>query len=121
MKPPVLTKTKDLPKSRESWLVERKGEVLFLNSTEAPKDLSKSRESQPEERKEEASSSSSIVGVVKIEPTTSEIMSNIIVQNQELAIAIVDNMYSSIGDILQRDLQIDHGEVSIWSRLDALG
>lgn len=48
-------------------------------------------------------------------------MSDIIVQNQELAIPKVDNAYSSVGDILQRDIWIEPSEASIWSRLDALG
>ena len=48
-------------------------------------------------------------------------MSDIIVQNQELAIATTDIAYSSVGNMLQRDLQIDLGEASIWSPLDALG
>ena len=121
MKPPVPTRPKDLPKLRESQPVERKGEVLSENLTEVPKDLSDLRESQPEERKDEASSSSSTVGVVEIESTTSETMSEIIVQNQELTIATADNTFSSVGDILQRDLWIEPGEASIWSRLDELG
>ena len=64
MKPPILTRPKDLLESRKSQPVERKGEVLSENSTEAPKDLSKLRESPPKERKDEASLSSSAVGVV---------------------------------------------------------
>ena len=63
----------------------------------------------------------SAVGVVEIELATLETMLDIIVQNQELAIATTDNTYSSVGDILQRDRQIDPGEASIWSRLDTLG
>ena len=74
MKPPILTRPKDLSKSRESQPSERKGEVLSKNLTEAPKDLSESRESRPEERKDESLSSSSTFGVVELEPTTSEIM-----------------------------------------------
>ena len=62
-----------------------------------------------------------MVGVVQLEMTTLEILSDIVVQNQDLAIVIVDNAYSSVGNILQRDLQIEPSEVSIWSRLDALG
>ena len=46
MKPPVPTRPKDLPKSRESRLVERKGEVLSEISMEEPKDLPESRESR---------------------------------------------------------------------------
>ena len=74
------------------------------NSTEAPKDLSELRESRLEERKDEASSSSSAVGVVELEPMTSETMLEIIVKNQELEIAIANIMYGSVGDILQRYL-----------------
>ena len=121
MKPPIPTRPKDLLESRESQLVERKGEVMSKNSTEAPKDLSKLRESRPKERKDEALSSSSLVGVVEIEPMTSETMWEIIVQNQELAISTTNITYASVGDILQRDLWIELGEASIWSRLDALG
>ena len=64
MKSHILTRPKDLPKSRESQLDERKGEVLSKNSIDAPKDISKLRESRPEERKDEASLSSSVVGVI---------------------------------------------------------
>ena len=49
---------------------------------------------------------------------------NIVLQNQELEIATITNSmsaYSSVGIILQRDLQIKPGEASIWSQLDALG
>lgn len=60
-------------------------------------------------------SSSSVVGVVQIESTTSEIMLDMIVKNQELAIAAADNAYSSVGNILQRDLWIEPGEATIWS------
>ena len=56
MKAHIPTRPKDLPESRESWPVERKGEVLSENLTNMPKDLSESRESQPEERKDESSS-----------------------------------------------------------------
>ena len=100
MKPSVSTRPKDLLESRESQPVERKGEVLSKNSTEAPKDLYESRESRTEERKDEASSSSSMIRMVKIEPTTSETTQDIIVQNQELAIAIEDITYALVGDIL---------------------
>ena len=48
-------------------------------------------------------------------------MSDILVQNKELAIAIVDNTYSLVGNILHRDLWIEPGEASIWSQLDVLG
>ena len=62
-----------------------------------------------------------MVRVVQIESMTSYILSDIIVQNQELAITTTDNAYLLVGNILQRDLQIKPGEASIWSRLDALG
>ena len=93
--------------------MERKGEVLSGNSTDAPKDLYESRESRPKERKDEASSSSSMVGVVQIEMMTSKILLDIILQNQELAIITTNNAYSSVGNILQRDLWIEPGEASI--------
>ena len=115
MKPPILTRPKDLLESRESQRVERKGEVLSKNSTEAPKDLSESREIQSEERKDDASSSLSVVVVIQIETTTSKIMSDVIVHNQDVAIATIDNAYSLVGNILQRDLQIELGEATIWS------
>ena len=95
--------------------MERKGEDLSENSTDAPRDLYESRESRPKERKDEASLSSSMVGVVQIEMTTSEILSDIIVQNQELAISTTNNTFLSVGDILQRDIWIKPGDVSIWS------
>ena len=47
----IPTRPKDLPESRESRPVQRKGEVLSKNSTKAPKGLSESRESQLEEGK----------------------------------------------------------------------
>ena len=100
MKSHISTRPKDLPEWRESQPVERKGEVMSKNSTDVPKDLFESRESRLEERKDEASSSSSTVGVVQIEMTTSKNLSNILVQNQELAIAIANNAYSSVGNIL---------------------
>ena len=56
--------------------------------------------------------------------TTSKFFSNILIQNEELAITTTANprnTYSSVGSILQRDLRIESGEASIWSRLDALG
>ena len=71
MKPPVPTKPKDLPKSREIRPVERKGEVSSEISMEELKYLPDLRESRPEERKGEASSSSSTVRMVKIESTVS--------------------------------------------------
>ena len=124
MKPPVLTRPKDLPELRESRPEKRKGEALSEDSTIVPKDLSESRESRPKEREDESLLSSSVVGVIQIETTTSEILSNILIQNQELAITTTVNpmnAYSSVGSILQRDLQIEPSEASIWSRLYALG
>ena len=41
--------------------------------------------------------------------------------NQGLAIVAGNNSYASVVDILQRDLRIESGEASIWSRLDELG
>ena len=121
MKPPVPTRREDLPESRESQPVERKGEVSSEISTEEPKDLPESRESRPEERKGEASLSSSAVGMVQTESTISEITSSMIVQNQGLAIITTNNTYASVIDILQRGLWIKHGEATIWSRLDEFG
>ena len=118
------TRPKDLLELRESRPDGRKGEVLSENSINAPKDLSESRESQPEEGKDEASSSSSTIGVILTETTTLEILSNILTENQELAITTTANpmdTYSSVGSILQRDLWIKPGEASIWIRLDVLG
>ena len=71
MKAHIPTRPKDQPESRKSRPVERKGEVMSENSTNAPKCLSKSRESRPEERKDEASSSLPTIGVIHIEMTTS--------------------------------------------------
>ena len=142
MKPPVPTKPKDLPESRESQPIERKGEVSSKISTEEPKDLPESRESQlverkgeisseismgdpkdlpdsresrPEERKGEASSSSSVVRMVQTKLVTSEIMLSMLIQNQGLAIVTTNNTYASVADILQRDLWIEPGEATIWS------
>ena len=64
MKSHILTRPKDLLESRESRQVERKGEVLLENLTDAPKDLFESRESQLEERKDEALLSSSVIEVI---------------------------------------------------------
>ena len=66
----------------------------------------------------------SAIEAIQTEMTASEILLNIVLQNQELEIAIAANpmsAYSSVGTILQRDLLIEPGEASIWSRLDALG
>ena len=100
MKSHISTRPKDLPELRESRPAKRKGEVLLENSTNMPKYLSESRESQPEERKGEASSSLSTVGMVHIELVTSDITSDMITQNQELAIVTTNNTYSSVGNIL---------------------
>ena len=65
-----------------------------------------------------------MVGFIQTEMTALEILSNILIQNQELAITIATNLmdsYSLVGSILQRDLWIEPGEASIWSSLDALG
>ena len=104
MKSHISARPKDLPKSMKSWPDERKGEVLSENLTDVPKDLSELRESWPKETKDDASSSSSAVGVIQIETRVSQILSNILVQNQELAMATVANAYSSLWSILQRDL-----------------
>ena len=44
-----------------------------------------------------------------------------LIQNQVLSILIVNNTYASVADILQRDLQIELGEATIWSQLDEFG
>ena len=75
-------------------------------------------ERRPEERGE-ASSSSSVVEMVQIEVSTVENTSSMI--NQGLAIVTGNNSYASVADILQRDLRIEPGEATIWSRLDELG
>ena len=75
-------------------------------------------ERRPEEMGE-ASWSSSTVGMVQLEATTLENTSSMI--NQGLAIVTTYNTYASVADILQRDLQIEPGEATIWSRLDELG
>ena len=124
MKADISTKPKYLPESRKSRLDERKDEVMSKDSIDVPKVLSDSRESRPKEGNDEASSSSSMVGVIQTKMTTSEILSNIVLQNQELAITTTSNSmsaYSPVGSILQRYLWIEPGEASIWSRLDALG
>ena len=72
----------------------------------------------PEERGQ-ASSSSSVVEMVQIEVATVENTSSMI--NQGLAIVMGNNSYASVADILQRDLRIELGEATIWSRLDELG
>ena len=82
MKPHIPTRPKYLPESREIQPIERKGEVILENSTDAPKNLFESGEIQPEERKDEALSSLSIVRVVQIEITMLERLLNILVQNK---------------------------------------
>lgn len=57
--------------------------------------------------------------MVQTEVVTLENTSNMI--NQGLAIVTTNNSYASVADILQRDLRIEPGEASIWSRLDELG
>ena len=57
--------------------------------------------------------------MVQTKVVTLENTSNMI--NQGLAIVMANNSYASVVDILQRDLQIQLGEASIWSRLDELG
>lgn len=119
MKPPVPTRAKDPPESRERRPKE-KGEVSLKISMKEPKDPSELRERWLEE-KGEASSSSSMVGMVQIEATSSESTSSMLIQNQGLAIVTTNNTYASVVDILQRDLRIEPGEATIWSRLDKLG
>ena len=51
----------------------------------------------------------------------SEIRSGMIVQNQGLAIVTANTTYALVADILQRELWIEPGEATIWSRLDELG
>ena len=65
-----------------------------------------------------------MIGVILTKMTTSEILSNILIQNQELEIATIANSmstYSFVGSVLQRYLRIEPGEASIWSQLDVLG
>ena len=57
--------------------------------------------------------------MVQTEVATLENTSSMI--NQGLAIVVGNNSYASVEDILQRDLRIEPGEASIWSRLDELG
>ena len=86
-----------------------------------PKDLPESRESRPEERKGEASSSSYAIRMVLTKSTMSEITLSMLIQNRGLAIVMENNTYASIADILQRDLRIEPSEATIWSRLDEFG
>ena len=92
----------------------KRGEV----SSEQPNNPLESMERRPEERGED-SLSSSVVKMVQTEVVTLENMSGMM--NQGLAIVAENNSYASVADILQRDLQIEPGEASIWSRLDELG
>ena len=94
------------------------GEVSSEGSMEQANNPPESMERQPEEWGE-ASSSSSVVEMVQTEVVTLENMSNMI--NQGLAIVVANNSYASVADILQRDLRIEPGEATIWSRLDKLG
>ena len=82
---------------------------------EEPNKPPESMERRLEERGE-ASSSSFVVEMVQIKVVMVENMSSMI--NQGLAIVVGNNSYASVVDILQRDLQIDLGEATIWSRLD---
>ena len=60
-----------------------------------------------------------MVEMVQIEVVMLENMSSMI--NQGLAIVAGNNSCASVADILQRDLRIEPGEATIWSRLDELG
>ena len=53
-----------------------------------------------------------MVKIVQTEVVTLENTSNMI--NQGLEIVAENNSYASVVDILQRDLQIEPGEASIW-------
>jgi hypothetical protein len=117
MKPPIPTRPRTLLESMERR-PEEKGEVSLEISTEEPNDPSESMERRLEERGK-ASSSSSTVMMVQIEATTLENMSSMI--NEGIAIVMTNNTYASVVDILQRDLRIEHGEATIWNRLDELG
>lgn len=117
MKPPVLTRARNLPELMERWPKE-KGEVSSEISIEEPKDPPKSTERQLEERGE-AWLSSSMVKMVQIEVATLENTSSML--NQGLAIVMENNTYASVADILQRDLRIELGEETIWSRPNELG
>ena len=61
------------------------------------------------------------IEMVQKKSRTSEIMSSMLIQNQGLAIVTTNNTYALVPDILQRDLQIEPSEATIWSRLDAIG
>ena len=97
---------------------KEKGEVSSEISMKDPNDPPESMERWPKERGE-ASFNSSMVGMVQIESTMLENTSSMI--NQGLAIVTTNNTYASVENILQRDLQIDLGEATIWSQLDELG
>ena len=109
--------TKNLLESMERR-PEEKGEVSSEISTEEPNDPPESMDRRLEERGE-ASSSSSMVEMVQIEVARMENTLSMI--NQGLAIVTGNNSYALVADILQRDLQIEPGEATIWSRLDELG
>ena len=117
MKPLFPTRLRTLPESMERQ-PEEKGEVLLEMSTKEPNDPIESMERRLEETGE-ASSSSSVVGMVQIEATTLEHKSSMI--NQGLAIVTGNNSYASVVDILQSDLRIEPSEATIWSRIDELG
>ena len=117
MKPPVPTRPRTLLESMERSPA-KSGEVSSKGSMEQANNPPNSMERRPEERGE-ASSSSSVVEMVQIEVATLENTSSMI--NQGLAIVVGNNSYALVADILQRDLRIEPGEASIWSRLDELG
>ena len=52
---------------------------------------------------------------------TPKITSGMIIHNQGLAIVTTNNTYAAVPYILQRDLQIEPGEATIWSQIDELG
>lgn len=119
MKPRVLT---NVPKaqsaSRESWPEERRVEVSSEESTVVPKYIPESRESQLVDIKDEAPSSSSMVKIVPIVMTKSQVLLNIVLQSQEIAITMTTKpmtMYTPVGHILERYLRIGPSEASIWS------
>ena len=85
---------------------------------EEPNDPPESMERRQEERGE-ALSSLSGVEMIQIEEMTLENTSSMI--NQGPTIIVGNNLYGSVVEILQRDLRIEAGEATIWSRLDKLG
>ena len=59
--------------------------------------------------------------MVQTESAMSGITLGMLIQKQGLAIVTTNNTYASVAYILQRDLQIEPGEATIWSRLDEFG